>query len=529
MDTPGGFYDVIVVGSGAAGSWAAKDLTEGGLRVLLLEAGPRRDSDRDFNADASRAGWGRGKRALAALQGQNVQVRCALMSDATRNFFVNDRQNRYSTPRGEPFYWIRGRQLGGRLHTWARHAPRMSEFEFKAASLRGEGMDWPISYDDVAPHYDRVEKTLGLYGKRDDIPSCPDGQYVGPGPITQCENTFRENVHERMPNVRVGHGRYLKYDAGPTPLPIRLALETGGLEIRTDAIATRLVIDPETGMADGVEYVDRLTRAASVARGRVVVLCASAIETVRLLLNSKCARHPHGVGGSAGLLGRYFGDHVKLILHGPLAKEKNLEARPAEGHYDFGGAGLYIPSFPETEDRDFHARYGIQIAIGAVWPGWFMTAFGEMEPRYDNQVSIDPKRKDAWGIPAARIRCSHSANDIRLGTHMKRMLSEIARAGQLDLYESPPPWAASLERQCTRHGAAWPGLSIHEMGGARMGSDPKDSVLNSYGQCWDAANVFVTDGACFVYPGYQNPTLTIMALTSRACQNIIAGFSDIGV
>ena len=276
-------FDAIVVGSGAAGSWAVKELTEGGLNVVLLEAGRNLDLARDFPADATVGAVGMIGRAKAAIQGQPVQAQCAAFSETTKQFYVNDRENPYTTPRGKTFLWYRGRQLGGRLHTWSRHVPRMSNYEFKSASLRGCGVDWPLSYEDLAPYYDIVERTLGVHGVPAGIPNCPDGQFIGPAKTTKIEEAFLTNVEKRLPNVRVTHGRTVKYDNNRIPLPLRLALKTGRLDVRTDAVVSRLLIDAQSGKASGVEYVDRTTTTMHAVYGKVVVLCASAIESVRIL------------------------------------------------------------------------------------------------------------------------------------------------------------------------------------------------------------------------------------------------------
>ena len=502
-------YDAIVVGSGASGSWAVKELTEGGLRVILLEAGRSPDVERDFPADAGKGGSGFLGRVKSSMQGQYIQARHSSFSAATKAFYVNDRDNPYTTPRGKPFLWYRGRQLGGRLHLWNRHSPRMSDYELKAASVRGDGVDWPLSYEDLAPYYDIVERTLGVTGKPEGIPNCPDGQFIGPPKTTKLEEAFLTNVEKRMPNVRVTYGRNVKYDNQRVPLPIRLALATGRLDIRTDAVASRLLIDPKTGKATGVEYVDRLTKKTQTVRGRVVVLCASAIESVRILLNSECATHPSGVGGSSGNLGRYLTDHLLYMENGKVA-ERDVEPAPNEDGFDFSGSGLYIPSFCEKEAKDFPGGYGIQVGIGRGTPTYFMGALGEMQPRYQNHVSLDPDVKDAWGIPVARIDCSWSKAELNMFAHMKRTLPEIAAAGGLRV----------AKNRGRRNHFSRPGQAIHEAGGACMGDKPENSVLNSYCQCWDADNVFVTDGACFPTSGYQNPTLTMMALTARACQFI---------
>jgi choline dehydrogenase-like flavoprotein len=522
-------YDAIVVGSGASGSWAVKELTEGGLKVVLLEAGRNLDIARDFPADAEVGGSGIVGRVKSAIQGQHVQARCPSFSETTKQFYVSDRENPYTTARGETFLWFRGRQLGGRLNTWFRHAPRMSNYELKAASVRGDGVDWPLAYEDLAPYYDVVERTLGVYGKPAGIPNCPDGQFIGPAKTTKIEEAFLTNVEERLPNVRVTYGRIVKYDNERVPLPIRLALATGRLDMRTDAIVSRLLIDAQSGKATGVEYIERLTGNTQAVQGKVVVLCASTIESVRILLNSECAKHPSGVGGSSGHLGRYLCDHVVYTQTGKVS-EGDVEPAFNEDGFDFAATGLYIPSFCEKESKNFAGGYGIQVVIGRGRPTWTLFALGEMQPRYENHVSLDPTVKDAWGIPVARIECSHSQDEVNMVSHMKRKLREIAAAGglqvdkNLDLGRGSILFRLLRSQVLVNYGAFWPGGAIHETGGACMGDKPDNSVLNSHCQCWDADNVFVTDGACFVSSGFQNPTLTMMALTARACQFIVRDY-----
>ncbi|MDH6196207.1 choline dehydrogenase-like flavoprotein [Mycobacterium frederiksbergense] len=518
-------FDAIVVGSGATGSWAAKELTECGLSVVVLEAGRNLDLTRDFPTDAAVGAMGMASRAKAALYGQPVQARCAAFYESTKHLYVDDRKNPYTTPAGKRFLWYRGRQLGGRLHTWSRHVPRMSNHEFKSASLRGNGIDWPLSYEDLAPYYDVVERTLGVHGSPADIPNCPDGQFIGPAKTTKIEEKFLTNIAQRLPNVRATHGRTVKYDKERIPLPLRLAMGTGRLRIRTDAVVRRLLVDERSGKAAGVEFVDRTTMNTEAVYGKIVVLCASAIESVRILLNSKSSRHPSGVGGSSGHLGRYVCDHIAYAQSGSVRAE-DAEPNPSEDGFDFAATGVYIPSFCETESAIFPGGYGIQIGIGRGKPTWSMYALGEMQPRYENCVSLDPNVKDAWGIPVARIECSHSQDEMKMVAHMKRMIPEIAAAGGLpidknhDLGRGNMIFRMLRSRIFTDYGAYWPGAAVHESGGARMGDKPDNSVLNPYCQCWDADNVFVTDGACFVSPGFQNHTLTMMALTVRTCQFI---------
>ena len=279
----------------------------------------------------------------------------------------------------------------------------MSNYELKAASVRGDGLDWPLSYEDLAPYYDIVERTLGVYGKPAGIPNCPDGQFIGPAKTTKIEEAFLTNVEKRLPNVRVTYARKVKYDNNRVPLPVRLALATGRLEIRTDAIVSRLLIDARSGKATGVEYIERLTRNTRAVQGKVVVLCASAIESVRILLNSESAKHPSGVGGSSGHLGRYLCDHVSYTQVGTVS-EGDVEPGLNEDGFDFAGTGLYIPSFCEKESKNFPGGYGIQVAIGRGTPVWVMSAYRRNAAPIRKSRVARPDRQGRVGDPGSQNR-----------------------------------------------------------------------------------------------------------------------------
>lgn len=520
-------YDAIVVGSGASGGWAAKELTEKGLTVLLLEAGRSLIPEKDFPIPppTERRLLAR---AVSSLSGQSIQARCAGFNERTRDFFVNDRENPYTTPFRKPFNWFRGRQVGGRLHVWARVALRLSEDNFKSASRDGYGVDWPISYGDLAPYYDKVETFLGLYGCPDGLAAVPDGKYIGPHDLTRYEQVFKSVIERQFPDRRVISARVVRHSRERIPLTIQAAQRTGRLVLRSDAVVSRLSVDPETGRATGVCFIDRMSKKVSEVRGQAVVLCASTIETLRILLNSASARHPQGLGNSSGRLGRYFMDLVLAGLGGPLPGD-SVDAQNGEeaDPFDFGQAnGFYIPWDENrgSPQRGFLRGYGIQGAIGRNTPAWYLLAQGEMLPRSENTVTLDPHRTDAWGIPVARIDCTFGSNERTMIADQIAMLKEMAAAAGFSV--RMPPSGNLLERMAFRawrkrllspSGAFLPGTAAHELGGAGMGDDPKRFVLNRFNQCWDAPNVLVTDGACFVSGCCQNTTLTIMALTARAC------------
>ena len=517
-------YDAIVVGSGAAGGWAAKELAERGVRTLLLEAGPQLDPERDFPAPPAgkRSKLQLVSRARATLGGQHIQARCMSYSPLTRHLFLSDWENPYRTEPDAPFNWFRSRQVGGRLHLWGRNALRIGDEQLHASRTDGYGEDWPISYSDLAPWYDRVEQFLGVDGSPAGVASIPDGCYERPLPLTRAEQVLMDRLRRAWPDRPVTTARIVRHNPRRMPLPIIAGLESGRLTIRSDAVASRVTLDP-SGRARGVIFVDRMTREEHEVRGRVVVLCASTIESVRILLNSASPAHQHGLGNSSGRLGTGLTDHVMVFEAGPYAP---LEPSPQLDPYDFGAfSGVFIPSFRNANgksDADFLRGYSLLGSVGRLEPGWFFMAVGEMLARPENRITLD-SRRDAWGIPVARIRCVHSENEIRMVRDMQATLRDLATQGGLEIDHlrreslvSGLVYRLTSRLVYTREGALLPGSAIHEAGGAAMGEHATGSVLNRHNQLWDVPNVFVTDSASFPSSPYQNPGLTIMALSARA-------------
>jgi choline dehydrogenase-like flavoprotein len=494
-------FDAIVVGSGATGGWAAKELTQSGLKVALIEAGPMLSSAGE-PPDSGEAG-----------ERQPVQARCYAFNEQTSHLFVDDVDNPYSTPEGAPFDWIRSRLVGGRLHTWGRTSVRMSDRDFKAASRDGIGEDWPISHADLAPHYDRVERFLRVCGVAERFSQMPDGHFVEPPPLSSAERAFKSTTERRWPTRRVTATRIAK---GPPDALVAAASETGRLTLLADSIASRVTVDRKTGRAGGVAFVHRLTRREGEVEAPVVVLCASAIESARLLLNSASAEHPAGLGNSSGTLGHYLMDHTYGVGIDGVAPWR---WRPGGGRTSYG---CMIPAFRNVTEHevDFARGYGVELQVeapgggrlgrvGRRWsgPSWMRT-FGEVLPSFENHVSVDPDRTDAWGIPMARIVCRYGDNERRMAADQHRCLTELAEASGWEIERNDSTLAP-------------PGRSVHEMGTARMGASAATSVLNAHNQSWDIPNLFVTDGACFTSGGFQNPTLTMMAITVRACDFIV--------
>ncbi|WP_321957848.1 GMC family oxidoreductase [Paraburkholderia bannensis] len=543
-------YDVVVVGSGAAGSIAAKELTERGLDVLVLEAGRAISTD-DFKTDFKgprEKGIQLWARIRAAASGQPIQSRVAFYGKQLKHLFVNDREHPYSSPKDAPFLWIRGKQLGGRLHTFGRVLMRWSDVDFKAASRDGYGEDWPISYADLAPYYDRVEQFLGVRGCNDNVPNLPDGKFAGPSKLTAAERDFKQKTESHWPGRRAVAWRYMPPNARRVPAGMLAAQETGRLTLRTDAIVTRVITDPTTKKATGVEFVDRVTRQRETVSGRSVLLCASTIESVRLLLNSAAPHAPGGVANGSGTLGRYFMDQVPNLIIGSVPGRTGFEiddTLPPDPFYGASG-GVYIPRF---ENLNGHANpafargFAFQGTIGRLFSREGQAAkfgimgFGEMLPNVANTITLNHAKRDAWGQPIPHITCAMSANELAMLREQSRAIREMVEAAGLEvefagsalgLQESGRgafPEADWFSRMLFRRYFAQSmtmGAAIHETGGARMGSDPQKSVLNSHNQAWDVPNLFVTDGSCFPTGGCSGATLTIMALTARACE-FIAG------
>ncbi|HKZ12767.1 MAG TPA: GMC family oxidoreductase [Solirubrobacterales bacterium] len=470
--------DVIVVGAGAAGGWAAKELSERGLVVTVLDAGP---------LDPTPDGTGLSRRP--------IQSHCYACTEADAHLFVDDLDNPYEVAPGTSFSWLRGRQVGGRLLTWGLTSPRMEDDEFKAASVDGVGEDWPISAADLAPAYARVEEFLD----------------VRRAPLNEPERRLAEVVEARWPTRRV--------EASPKacrePLrPLEAALATGRVTLRAETIAERLLVGAGGDRVTGVAMVDRRTGTRDELQARAVVLCASALESTRLLLNWAGDHHPDGLANSSGALGRYLMDHTSGVYfegrvpHGA----ESTAASPSEG-------GILAGFRNVTESVDgFHRGYEVEFQALPGAPRrrrlrrdtretFWMSAFGEMLPDPENRVEIDPARTDAWGIPTLRIDARHSENERAMARDQVATLREM-----LD--------AAGFEITGAQTELAPLGMAAHEMGTARMGADPATSVLNPWNQTWDVPNLLVTDAASFTSSGYRNPTLTIMALTVRACTHL---------
>jgi choline dehydrogenase-like flavoprotein len=537
-------WDAIVVGSGATGGVAARQLTAGGLHVLLLEAGRPVYGRGDYGSLI-----GNGARQLyrhLISHRQQVQESHPTYWATNPDFFVDDRDNPYSTPDGKPFRWIRTRRLGGRSLIWDGVTPRVSDFEFKAGR-DGLSPEWPIGHADLAPYYADLERFLGVHGSRDGLDEIPDGEYLDPRPMTPAERVFKQRVEGRFGDRHVIISRGLGVGRSPSradPISrlsspsttIRAALDTGRLTVRTNAIASRIIVEADGVRAVGVEFVDAKTHATEEARARLVVLCASTIESLRILMNSRSRAHPEGIGGTSGVLGRYVMDHSagNVYFYMPDVPDDGTEFQL------LGADSIMIPRYQnlgaqrESYPRGFGVWGGIQrLPVPSIFRKRRGIAFGflcgrsETLPHHDNHVELNPNLNDAWGIPAAHIVCEWKEHDLAIARSARAAVKEMVEVagGQVtdltDMFYTPLV-KGHIQRMQTEWILSTPGMFVHEVGGARMGTDPKSSVVDSECRCWDAKNVLVTDGACWVTSGWQNPTLTEMAITARACDHAVA-------
>ena len=543
ISTPREPFDAVVVGSGATGGWAAKCLTEAGWRVAMLEAGPK-ITPKDFTEHMQP--WqfpylGESRNSL--LRERPIQGLCYACRESNQHWFVNDYENPYTQEK--PFHWIRQRVLGGRSNSWGRQTYRMSDLDFKCASHDGYGDDWPISYEEMVPYYETVERYVGISGQAENLPQLPDSVFLPPMEMTCGEAILRDEVRKKMGRVvTIGraavltqkhNGRAACHYCGPCEqgcstfsyfsspwTTIADAQRTGRFTLICDAVAAQ--IPSKDGKATGVMYVDRVSREPREIRAKVVVLCASALESTRLLMNSK-------LGDQNDALGHYVMDHH--YQGGASGVMPMLEAKPWAGAPRRPN-GIYVPRFrnvKESATNGFIRGYGYQgggspgfdtgaPGFGAAYKDavrkgkWNLSisAWCECLPRRENYVEIDGDRVDAWGVPILKIHAEYGDNEKKLWNDSRDQAAEMLEAsGAKDVHLTGTPSVF--------------GFCIHEVGTARMGNDPKTSVVNRFCQAHDVNNLFVTDGACWVSSGCQNPTLTMMALTVRACEYMVKQYA----
>lgn len=544
----GNTYDAIVIGSGISGGWAAKELTEKGLKVLLLERGKDHQHIKDYkgiNDDP----WDtphRGRTSKEQQEKYPVIHRGWAANEAVMDAWTNEEDCPYTEVK--PFNWWRSYRMGGRSLLWGRQSYRLSDLDFEANGKEGVGVDWPIRYKDIAPWYDHVEKFAGISGSIEGLPHLPDGQFLPPMDLNCVEKDVAARIKEKFKGDRhliIGRvanltkaiegrtncqfrnrcwegcpfGGYFSTQSSTMPA----ALKTGNLTVRPFSIVTKLLYNKNTKKADGVEVLDSETNKTYTFNAKIVFLNASALNSAWVLFNSATDVWPGGLGSSSGELGHNVMDH-----HYNLGASGKIEGFEDKYVYGRRPNGFYIPRFVNmgNDKRNYLRGFGYQggagregwsrevaeLSIGAEFkealtePGsWTIgaTGFGEILPYHENKISLDPTKKDKWNLPVLSMDCELKQNELDMRKDIVSELKAMLEAGG----------AKNISSYDNGHAI---GHGIHEMGTARMGRDPKTSVLNGNNQVWDAKNVFVTDGACMTSSANQNPSLTYMALTARA-------------
>lgn len=546
-------FDAIVIGSGVSGGWAAKELTEKGLKVLMLDRGVMVEHGEGYDFDGKPAYEipARDMMPKALMESDYFIAKHGYVSPSSRKFYNNDRLNPYAYGEGEKFYWIRPAAVGGKSLIWGRWSFRWSPEDFEANKRENVGIDWPIRYDDLAPWYDYVEKYIGVSGSRENLPQLPDSAFQPPMQMNIAEKWVKERLEATSPGRKLIHTRLSnltedKEEQGRSKCQFRnqcgrgcsfgayfstqavtlpAARATGRLTLRSDAVVTNLEYDPKTKRVTGVRVVDANTKQAEVIPARMVFLCASALASTQILMNSRASGSGKSHFDASGTLGRYVMDHIfRVGISGDIPGMTDFI------EYGRRPGGVYIPRFRNVGGEDgigFKRGYGYQgsarrdpaapVGFGASMkqamrgygPWKFsMGAFGECLPYEDNRVSLHADKVDRFGVPLMRFDVTFRDNEIR-------MMNDARTEGEAMLRKAGLTNVKSEQREHV------PGDAIHEMGGARMGADPRQSVLNKWSQAHDAANLFVTDGAQMASISCVNPSLTFMALTARAVDHAV--------
>ena len=542
-------YDAIVIGSGISGGWAAKELCEKGLKTLVLEKGRELEHITDYTT-ANTPPWDfkhRGKKTQEDKENYPIQSQVYAFNEGTRHLWINDKENPYSTPEGRPYNWIRGNHVGGRSIMWGRQVYRWGDLDFEANAKEGIEIDWPVRYKDIAPWYDYVEKYIGVSGQKEGLPQIPDGQFLPPMEMNCVEKHFKQAVEEKWPDRRITIGRVANltqdhngrtkcqrrdlcyrgcpfgayFSSQSSTLPAAAA--TGNMTLKPNSIVESILYDNENDRASGVRVLDAITGNVTEYKAKVIFLNASTLGTTQILLNSANNRFSEGLANSSGALGKYLMDHHYVA-------GARCEFDGWEDEYYFGGrpTRVYVPRFRNIHDKhpDFIRGYGFQGAaerdgwergamqkgIGADFkesltkPGpwkFSFTGFGETLPYETNKVTLNKDKLDKYGLPTLFIDAVYNENENNMRKDYKHTAAEMLEAAggkNVEEYDK----------------GNIPGFGIHEMGTARMGHDPKTSVLNKWNQCHDISNLFITDGSFMTSSACQNPSLTYMAFTARA-------------
>ena len=536
-------YDAIIVGSGISGGWAAKELCEKGLKVLLLERG--KNISHPNYPTATMDPWEFPHHQTLSVEDKKkhfIQSRHYSLREDNKHFYLNDLENPYEE--AKRFDWIRGDVVGGRSLLWARACYRWSDLDFEANLKDHHGVDWPIRYKDIAPWYDYVEKFIGVSGNADGIPQLPDGIFQPPFEMNEVEKSFKSKIEQNYNDRKViigrtanltqpvqgrgqcmarnlchrgcPYGAYFSTNASTMPA----AFATGNLTVMPHSLVNKVLYDEQKQRASGVEVIDAETNEITVFYAKIIFLNAATVATTAILLNSASARFSNGLGNGSDQIGRNLMDH-----HKGLSASATVDGFDNSYYFGRRPTNIYIPRFKNIDKADtkFLRGYhfgasasrgtkqidgiGAGLKEAATEPGGWqinMYAFGECLPYPENRITLNNDRKDKWGRPLIHIDCEFKENEKAMHKDMGEVAKEMLEA-------------AGCKNININNNISFPGNANHEMGTARMGHDAKTSVLNSFNQMHEVPNVFITDGSCMVSSSCVNPSLTYMALTARAC------------
>ena len=551
------FFDAIVIGSGISGGWSAKELCEQGLKTLVLERGKNVEHLKDYPT-ATKNPWDfphRGQLPLNVKKENPIVSRCYAFEEDAEHFFVKDNEHPYIQEK--PFDWIRGYQVGGKSLLWARQTQRWSKYDFEGPARDGFAVDWPIRYPDIAPWYSYVEKFVGISGNKDGLETLPDGEFLPPWEMNDVEKAVQKRIMENYDdrNVIIGRCAHLTqpkeihlqqgrgqcqarnlcqrgcpyggyFSSNSSTLP--WAAKTGNLTLRPDSIVHSIIYDDKKEKVTGVSVIDAHTKKITEYFAKTIFVNAGALNTNLILLNSTSVRFPNGLGNDNGLLGKYIAFHN---YRGSLSS--NIEGFMDSYYYGRRPCAVMMPNFRNVYKQETDFLRGYMVFYSASRAGWghpvegeqmgeafkealsepgswqvSMMMQGETIPKEGNHVRLNMDQKDEWGMPLLTISVGYDDNDEKSMKDFLNMGAEMLdKAGCKNITMNDSKQA--------------PGLDIHEMGGVRMGKDPKTSLLNKWNQMHTCPNVFVTDGAGMTSTGTQNPSLTFMALTARAANHAV--------
>lgn len=527
-------YPVIVVGSGASGGMAAWNLTRKGVHVLMLDAGDKFDRSKFWTH-------------VMPWEAREREAR----GEHPPQFFLDTKEQPYLTPQDKPFELIRVWGHGGKTNVWGRVSLRYSDLDFKGPARDGWEIPWPIEYKDIAPYYDQVEELIGVCGGDDDSESLPGSKFLLPPPPPRCGERLLKQAFEKV-DIPIVAGRRANMTKSVRGFPachycgncgagcdtasffcsadhlLPFALKTGKLELRSNAVVGRVLVGGD-GLAEGVQYFDRTTGKEDRVYGKVIVMGASAVDTTRILLNSKSDKYPNGIGNGSDVIGRYLCEQIRVHVSGYLPQ---LYGQPAQIDRGIGGEHIYMPRFTHRREKlDFIRGFQMQFwntgsqpstlpgqgrrlpGFGASlkreikrhYPAWVeLHPFGETLPYPHNRITVDESRPDRYGLPLMKIDYTIGDNERKMADYMYDTLEEVGKAAGIE-------WVHFQRGELDSNGSA-----IHEHGCCRMGDDPKRSALNRFNQMHEVKNMFVVDGSSFTSASEKNPTLTILAISWRA-------------